>query len=225
MTLKKIRLLIVEDHNLVRQGIINILSHCNDFSVVAEAEDGQTMINKYFEFKPDVVLCDIGMPRMDGMTAANRILSKDKAARIIFLTVHNTDEYIYNAYKIGAVGLIPKIVLKDELIDAIRFVNSGRKYFLDKSEEDLKLLKTKFDALETLRHDSEFSGLTRREKEMLTYIGQGFSSNEIADKLQISRRTVDSYRSAIMSKMGIKTLPKLIRFALDFLYAQKEKTW
>ncbi len=223
--MKKIRLLITEDHNLVRQGIENLLSQCDDISVVAEAEDGQTMINKYLDFKPDVVLCDIEMPRMDGLTAANRILTKDNKAKIIFLTIHNTEEYIYNAYKIGAVGLIPKIVLKDELIDSIRAVDSGKKYFIGKTEEDLKLLKKKYDAIETLRHDSEFSGLTRREKEILTYIGQGFSSSEIADKLQISKETVDSYRSVIMSKMGIETLPKLIRFALDFIYAQKDKAW
>ncbi|MCL4549187.1 MAG: response regulator transcription factor, partial [Bacteroidetes bacterium] len=136
--MKKIRLLITEDHNLVRQGIENLLSQCDDISVVAEAEDGQTMINKYLDFKPDVVLCDIEMPRMDGLTAANRILTKDNKAKIIFLTIHNTEEYIYNAYKIGAVGLIPKIVLKDELIDSIRAVASGKKYFIGKTEEDLK---------------------------------------------------------------------------------------
>src|SRR3989339_711663 len=92
--MRKIRLLLADDHNILRQGLVNILEQYDDFCVVAEAEDGHSMINKYFNFNPDVVLCDIEMPGMNGLEAAQEILERDKNAKIIFLSMHNTDEYI-----------------------------------------------------------------------------------------------------------------------------------
>lgn len=216
--MKKIRLLIADDHNIVRQGLISILEDHPNIVVVAEAEDGESMYEKYFAFKPDIVLTDISMPRMNGIDASKKILAKDKDAKIIFLTMHNSEEYIYKAIKIGVSGLITKDVIKGELVDAIETVAEGNDYFCRISEEGIKNIKNKFEKINNRMQSANTSLLTEREKDILKYISQGFTSEEIAGLLSIGRRTVDITRSAIMEKLNIKTLPQLIRFAVELTY-------
>jgi len=211
-----IKLLVAEDHTIVRQGLSEILEKYDDICIVAEAEDGIAMMKKYFEFGPHVVLSDIEMPGMDGIKAAEEILSKDKAAKIIFLTMYNTDDYVYHAYKMGAYGLISKSVLKNELVKAIRTVAKGQKYFMNKSDTELESLKSRARA-ETGKGTSgqDSDQLTHRDKEILELIAEGMKSEEIGKKLCLSKRTIDVDRSKIMAKLNIKNSTHLVLYAVQ----------
>lgn len=210
--MKTIKILLVEDHNIVRQGLIDILDKYEDICIVAEAENGADMITKYFENKPDLVLSDIEMPGMDGFKAAEDILLKDRSAKIIFLSMYSTDDYIYHAFKIGAYGLIPKSVIKSELIRAVRMVAEGQKYFKNKSESELKEMVSRYKKEGVVVIDKDI--LTARDKAILEFIAEGFTSEEIGNKLALSKRTIDVERSRIMVKLNIKEPHHLVVYAV-----------
>lgn len=221
--MQRIRLLISEDHNLVRHGLIKMLEEYSDIYVVAEAEDGQSLIDKYIEFKPDIVLTDISMPKLNGMEAAKRIFSTDKSAKIIFLTIYQDDEHIFKAIKLGASGLVSKEAMKGELINAIRTVTSGDKYFAGKSEEEIVAIQNRFNEKHSLLNSNDPSLLSDREKKILMFIAQGLTSDEIAEKIAVGRRVVDNCRSEIMVKLDLKSLPQLIKYAVEFSFKEREK--
>lgn len=216
-----IKLLIAEDHTIVRQGLSDILEKYPDICIVAEAEEGHSMVKKYFEFGPNVVLSDIEMPGMDGMKAAEEILEKDKGAKIIFLTMYNTDDYIYHAYKMGAFGLISKSVLKNELVKAIRVVAGGQKYFMNKSEAELNEMAIRVKKKELSRLQPDDTRLTERDKIILELIAEGLKSEEIASKLCLSKRTIDVERSKIMGKLQLKTATHLVLYAVQHYLKKK----
>jgi two-component system response regulator NreC len=211
-----IKLLIAEDHTIVRQGLSDILEKYEDICIVAEAEDGISMMKKYFEFGPHVVLSDIEMPGLDGLKAAEEILAKDKGAKIIFLTMYNTDDYVYHAYKMGAFGLISKSVLKNELVKAIRTVAKGQKYFMNKSDTDLAGLSAQTKPEQGRGATGQDSDqLTPRDKAILELIAEGMKSEEIGKKLCLSKRTIDVDRSKIMAKLNLKTSTHLVLYAVQ----------
>ncbi len=217
----KIRLLLVDDHNILRQGLATIFEEYDDICIVAEAENGHAMVNKYFSFKPDVVLTDIEMPDMNGIVAAEQILKKEPDAKIIFLTMHNSDEYVYKILEINASGLVSKEIIKSELVHAIRTVASGEKYFMGKSEAEIKRIKTTFSDKKEREIESRSISLTPAEKRILLLIAEGKTSNEIADTLGKGKRTIDSSRSSIMSKLNLQSLPQLIRYAVHYSFSKK----
>ena len=212
----KIRLLVAEDHTIVRQGLIDILSKYDDICIVGEAENGYMLIKKYDNFKPDVVLTDIEMPEMKGTEAAKEILSKYPEAKIIFLTMYNSDEYIYKTYKLGAWGLIPKEIIKSELVEAIRSVYEGNKYFMSKSKDDIKEIINKIERYKNITEARSLQ-LTPREKEVLMILAQGKTSEQIADILgNITKRSIESHRSSMMRKLNFTKAVELIRFAVQY---------
>jgi len=212
----KIRLLIAEDHTIVRQGLIDILSKYEDICIVGEVENGIMLIKKYETFKPDVVLTDIEMPEMKGTEAAKEILAKYPEAKIIFLTMYNSDEYIYKTYKLGAWGLIPKEVIKSELVESIRCVYEGEKYFMSKSHEDIKYIINKIEQNENMIEARSLQ-LTPREKEVLMILAQGKTSEQIAEILgNITKRSVESHRASMMKKLNFTKAVELIKFAVQF---------
>jgi len=219
--MRKIRLLLADDHNILRQGLVNILEKYDDFCIVAEAEDGYTMVNKYFNFHPDVVLCDIEMPGMNGLEAAQIILARDEKAKIIFLSMHNTDEYIYKILQINAYGLIPKEIIKNELVFAIKTVAKGGKYFMGKSEEDVEKIKARFSNLKGVYESKKSLNLNTLEEKILLLVAEGKTSQEIADILHKAKRTIDSSRAIIMSKLNLETLPQLIKYAVQYSFTRK----
>lgn len=218
----QIRLLIAEDHTIVRDGLVNILSGYPDICIVAEAENGKAMVDKFTEFNPDVIMSDINMPDMDGIEAAKTILSKNPNAKIVFLTMYKTDDYIFRCYKAGAYGMVSKDVIKHELIFAIRKAFAGEKYFMGKPEYELHELVNKYEKGETSYAEENIGMLSNREKMILELIAKGLKSTEIADRLNISKRTVDSSRVAIMEKLNIKSLPQLIKFAVEISFKKKD---
>src|SRR3989339_562433 len=219
--MRKIRLLLADDHNILRQGLVNILERYDDFCVVAEAEDGYSMVNKYFSFHPDVVLCDIEMPGMNGLEAAQEILNRDKNAKIIFLSMHNTDEYVYKILQINASGLIPKEVIKNELVASIKAVAKGEKYFMGKSDKDVEKIKARFSNLKGLYESEKSLNLNPLEEKILLLVAEGKTSQEIADVLHKTKRTIDSYRALIMGKLDLETLPQFIKYAVQYSFSRK----
>ncbi len=213
--MKTIKLLLAEDHSIVRQGLSDILEKYDDLCVVAEAEDGAALVKKYFEFKPSVVLSDIEMDGMDGMTAAKEILAADPEAKIVFLTMYNTDDYLVRAFRIGASGLLSKSVHKGELVNAIRSVAAGNKYFMNRTLKDIRELASKYESRPKESEVEKKGNLTQRQIAILGFIAEGITSEEIAEKINVSKRTVDVERSKIMALFNFKSPNQLVLFAVQ----------
>jgi two-component system response regulator NreC len=213
-----IRVLLADDHSLFRNGIISLLETERDIYIVGEVDNGNDLPGKYFEIMPDLVLLDISMPGKSGLEAAKEIKQKDHKAKLLFLSMHEEDEYIYHCLKAGGMGLINKNITKGELVLAIKRVSEGANYFRNNlSDEQIKHIYNKYDRSAYKRPTFLKDSLTVREKNVLKLIGQGLTSNEIAQQLNISKRTVDSFRSSIMQKLNIKNLPELIKYAISYL--------
>jgi two-component system, NarL family, response regulator NreC len=219
---KNIRILICDDHALVRSGIIKLLKEENWIYIVGEAENGEDMIQKYISLKPDLILADISMPVLSGIDAVKRIKINYPEAKILFLSMLSDEQYIYCAIKVGAVGLLSKNVSEDELIYALREVSSGKKYFgpLFDDKKILEITK-KYDGNTIFSLDTADVKLTNREEEVLKYVSQGLISEEIGEKLSLGKRTVDKVRINIMQKYDLKSLPALISFAIHYTENKK----
>lgn len=212
-----IRLLIAEDHNLVREGIIKLLEDAPGIVIVGEAENGADLYDKYFHHHPDIVLSDIEMPKKTGLEVLNEILRKDPSAKFIFLSVYSDDGYLYYTIRAGAYGLLSKSIQKSELLFAINSVNDGRKYFMGKSDEEIKNITNNYLQHE-LKEEQSVSELTKRELDVLLLVADGMISVQIADKLNIGKRTVDTHRMNIMKKLNLKSFSDLVSFAVKFKY-------
>lgn len=209
--------MIADDHRLFREGIINLLNEAKDILVVEEVENGKELVEKYFEVKPDVIVADISMPVLSGTSAILKIKRKNPSAKVLFLTMHDGEEYFYHCAKVGGDGVINKNVLKDELVYAIRQVYKGKKYFGGVTSEDaLMKLFDKYKFLLKSGSEIDHSSLNNNEKEILELVGKGKTSKEIANRLKLSKRTIDYYRTQIMQKLNLKSLPEFIQYAVQF---------
>lgn len=220
-----IRIVVADDHSLFRSGIISLLEDAAEIFVVGEATDGGDLYEKYFELKPDVILVDISMPGVTGIEALKKILARDPSAKALFLSMHEGEEYVYHILKSGGKGLISKNVMKGELVYAIKTVYSGRKYFgAYWTEERFEELREKYSGGDVggVSNQLAEASLTQREIEILRLIGEGYTSNEIAAKTDLSKRTVDTHRIHLMSKLGIKSLPELIKYAIQYMIQHRD---
>ncbi|MCU7492697.1 MAG: response regulator transcription factor [Bacteroidota bacterium] len=220
-----IRIVVADDHSLFRSGIISLLEDAAEIFVVGEATDGGDLYEKYFELKPDVILVDISMPGVTGIEALKKILARDPSAKALFLSMHEGEEYVYHILKSGGKGLISKNVMKGELVYAIKTVYSGKKYFgAYWTEERLEELREKYSGGDGggISVQLAEASLTQREIEILRLIGEGYTSNEIASKTGLSKRTVDTHRIHLMSKLGIKSLPELIKYAIQYMIQHRD---
>ncbi|MFN3981319.1 MAG: response regulator [Caldilinea sp.] len=205
-----IRILIVDDHAIVRAGIRVLLQLQPEFEVVGEAEDGQEALRQVQQLTPDIVLMDIGMPGMDGLAATRAILQNYPQVRIIALTQHENREYVLPTLRAGAKGYVLKRAPDDTLVRAIRTVAAGGS-FLDPRVADVVTASLRqqgaapVDPLETL---------TEREREVLQLLASGKTYQEIADTLFISVKTVDFHRTNLMRKLNLANRAELIQFAL-----------
>lgn len=211
----KIKILVVDDHNLVRDGIVAMLSSCVDFEIIGEAQDGEEAINKAYLMKPDIILMDIYLPGMNGIEAARLIKSKLPAIKILFLSMEVSQQYLEEVIKIGAEGYVLKDIRKNELAGAVRNTVAGTPYF-SKGISDL-VFKKYFEANSGEKEGKKApppEKLTERELEIVKLLSQGLSKKEIADKLFISPRTVDAHRSHIMEKLELKSTVELVKYAI-----------
>ena len=215
---RKIKILVADDHNLFRAGIIKLLKEHQGIEVVGEAINGQELFSEYFDLSPDVLLVDIAMPGMTGLESVSKIKEKDPSVKALFLSMYEGDEYIYKAIKSGGLGLINKSILESELIYAIEKVFAGKKYFLGKSdEESLEKIIKEFEVDKKIKFLNLEENLSYRERQVLDLLREGLTSQQMADRLELSRRTIDFYRSCLMQKFNLESAADLIRKARNFI--------
>lgn len=218
-----IRILICDDHALLRAGIIGILEKEPRIFIVGEAENGNDLIEKYELLKPDLVITDISMPGLSGTDAVKKLKQKYPHIKVLFISMLQGEHYIYWAIKVGGLGLIDKSVIRGELLFAINEVYSGRYYFgPNYSEKKVKEIINKYDKKPVGLQFNAGIEPTEIEVKILEYISEGLSSIEIAEKLHIGRRTIDTHRVDIMQKYELKNSLALIRFAV--LYTEYKKS-
>ncbi len=209
-----IKILLADDHNLFREGLVTMLKKQKDFLIVSQAEDGRDIEKKYTEVYPDVIISDISMPIKSGPEAIKVLTTKYKNVKVLFLSQFTGDDYIYSIIKSGGLGLISKNCMQEELIYAIREVAKGNKYFMNKSPKELDTIITRFESIYLEDIEIKEDPLTPKENEILSLIGEGLTSEQIAEKLKLSRRTVDTHRTRIINTLGFNSSTELIRYAV-----------
>jgi two-component system response regulator NreC len=211
--MKKVRLLIADDHMIFRQGIKKLLDEEPDLQIVGEAADGREVVKKATELKPDVILMDIAMANLNGLEATKQIKKVLPESKIIMLTMHKNEEYVLQSFQAGASGYILKEGAVEELVSAIRSIHA------DKSFLSPTVSKTLVDAylrkMETGKTETPFDLLTDREREVLQLIAEGFTNREVAKQLFISVKTVEAHRAHIMQKLNIHDIAKLVKYAIQ----------
>lgn len=214
---EKLRILIADDHAILREGIKELLIKKPEFEVVGEAADGADAVHMANALKPDVVLLDISMPNLDGLAATREIKKKHPDIKILILTIHDSEEYIYQILKYGADGYVLKEAAYEELIMAIESVARGKKYLSPSISSDVidRYVKS------TGPSGTPLDVLTQKEKEVLRLIAEGHTNREIAQKLFISVKTVEFHRLNLMKKLDIHNQASLIRFAIRLNLLEK----
>jgi two-component system response regulator NreC len=210
--MSKIRLLLVDDHQVVRAGLRMLFQAEEDMEIVGEAGSGQEALEAVSELKPDVVLMDVVMSRMSGIEATRRIKEIHPNTAVLALTMHEDEQYFFEMLQAGASGYVPKRAAPDDLTSAIRVVSQGNvflyptlakllvKDFVQRAESDLPSIADE---------------LTPREREVLTYIAEGYTNREIAEELVISVKTVDRHRENIMGKLNLHNRVELVKYAIE----------
>lgn len=205
-----ITVLIADDHAVVRDGLRLLLETQPDIRVVGEVADGREAVEAVLRLKPDVVLMDLAMPVLNGADATKLILEKRENTRIVMLSMHSTAEHVFRALQAGALGYLRKESAGSEVVDAVRTVHGGRRYLSQKITESVV-----DDYIRKRAVDSPLESLSQREREILQLLVEGRSGIEIARQLHVWPKTVDTYRSRMMQKLGIGDLPGLVKFALQ----------
>lgn len=208
-----IKILVVDDHAVVRSGLLLLLDGKHNLKVIGEAADGDEAIHMALELQPDVVLMDLSMPHgKDGLTATTQLKKDLPDTAVLILTMHDDDEYLFRAIHVGASGYILKSAPHEELLTAINSVAMGNAYLYPTATKRLMS-----EYLEKLKHGENagtYELLSAREKEVLGLIAKGYSNKEIGEQLVISVKTVESHKTNLMEKLGLKTRPELVKFAL-----------
>jgi DNA-binding NarL/FixJ family response regulator len=207
--LNKIKVLIVDDHTVLRDGIKALLSLQDDIEIIGEASEGKEAIEKVRELEPDVVIMDIAMPGMDGLEATRRIRKKNRNVKILVLSQYDNKEYILSGIKAGTSGYLPKRALSSELVSAIRSVYRGESFLYPSAATALIE-----DYLNQPAAEDPYERLTAREREILKLIAEGHTSREIAEMLFLSLKTVLGHRAKIMEKLDLHNRTELIKFAM-----------
>lgn len=203
-----IRVLLADDHALMREGLRALLSTVGDIEVVGEAANGHTALDFVQQLAPDVVIMDIAMPVLNGVEAARLIRGRFPATRLIMLSMHSTSEHVHRALAAGASGYLLKESAVREVIEAVRAVHAGRQ-FVSAAIADLAEARPGLDGA------SPLESLSSRERQVLQLVVEGKSSAAIAVIVHLSPKSVETYRSRLMKKLGVKDLPPLVKFAVE----------
>jgi two-component system, NarL family, response regulator NreC len=209
----KYRILLVEDHAIIREGLHSLFSSEKDFEVVAEAEEGRSALRLVEKIQPDLVVTDLSMPLMDGIDMIASLKKQNPKIRVIALTVHRDDEYVLAALKAGADGYILKEANYSELITAARTVLKGKRYLSPEISGDF--IQGYLEGKGASRGKSPWDTLSRREREIVTLIADGQINKQIADRLCISVKTVETHRYNIMTKLNVHNAAALITVAME----------
>jgi two-component system response regulator NreC len=208
-----IKICIVDDHAMVRHGLMMLLNDNEDMQVIGEASEGDDAIRLSLELQPDVVLMDLSMPHgKDGLTATRELKQQLPDISVLILTMHDDEEYLFRAIEAGASGYILKSAPHEELLIAIRLVASGNAYLYPGATK--RLMGEYLERSNRGESGSTLETLSEREKEIVTWVAKGYSNKEIADQLVISVKTVESHKANIMEKLGLRTRPDLVKYAV-----------
>jgi len=205
-----IRVLIADDHSIVRSGIRRLLEDQVDIRIVGEAADGQEAIQKILETNPDVILLDISMPGMDGLDVTKQLKAIDPKVRILILTMHAEEQYAPRLMRAGAMGYVTKHAAPEELYKAIQAVHSGRRFISSTLAENMawRYLLNKEDL-------TPAECLSDRELQVLRLLAKGNTNQEVADFLHLSVKTIDTYRSRVLEKLNLRNNAELTLFAVQ----------
>ncbi len=209
----KIRVLVADDHAIIREGLRVMLGNQPDMEVVGSAANGREAVRLVDEHEPDVVVIDISMPELNGIEAISQMLPRHPHIKVIVLSIHETKPYVYRTLKAGAKGYLLKETAGLEVVEAVRAVYRGERY-LSQRISDL-LTNVAFRNLEVPIEVSPLEQLSPREREILQLVAEGKTSQEIAERLSISPKTVDTYRSRLMRKIGVEDVAGLVKFAIQ----------
>jgi DNA-binding NarL/FixJ family response regulator len=210
---KNIRILIAEDHTILREGLRALLAIQPQFEVVAEAGDGLEAIRGVEKHRPDLLLLDLSMPRMSGLAAVADIKKRFAETKVIVLTVHKEEEYVLAALRAGADGYVLKDATRDELLMALWAVVAGKSYLSPGISE--RIIEGYLDARKETAVQTGWDLLSQREREVLKLIAEGYKNREIADYLCISLKTVEKHRANVMKKLDLHNAAALTVFALN----------
>ena len=210
--MKKVRVLLADDHQLIRSGIRLMLEREPDMSVVGEASDGREAVALAKSLRPDVVIMDIGMPNLNGIEAAGQMTQENPELAVMILSMHPDETYVLRALRAGARGYLLKDSAEADLIKAVHVVANGKSFFSPSVSK--VLLDDYVRKLKRSRTDDAYDLLTPREREVLQLIAEGKSNKDIANLLNLSVYTVESHRSNLMDKLNIRGLPELILYAV-----------
>lgn len=208
----KIRILLADDHTILRAGLKMMLNAQPDMEVVGEAQDGRYAIHEVQRLQPDIVLMDITMPGVNGIEATRQIKKLFPEVKVLVLTMHENDEYVFQTLRAGASGYMLKEAADTELISALRAVHSGQ-FYLSPAAQSVMV----GDYLQRVRIGEEkdsYSSLTEREREILKLVAAGHTNNQIAELLVISPKTVDTHRTHVMDKLNLHSRAALVKYAM-----------
>jgi two-component system response regulator NreC len=210
--MNKIRILLVEDHAIVCKGLRSLLEGKAEIEVVGEAKDGREAIEKVEKLIPDVVLMDIAMPILNGMEATHQIKKQFPEVKVLVLSMHNNEEYVFHALQAGALGYMNKQASPEDLILGINTVYKGE-YFISPSFSR-EVIKKYIEITKDIDKKANYKELTSREREILQLIAESYSNKEIAKLLYISVKTVETHRTHLMDKLDIHNSVELTKYAI-----------
>lgn len=216
-----IRVLLADSQNLFRKGFSAILNEEDKIIVVGLAEDGNDLIRKHKQTKPDLIITEIYLPIKSGIDAIKKIRRMDKNIKVLFLSTYSWDDYIYSVIKSGAQGFLTKDADLDELRLAISEVIKGNFYCLGRSNSELEAIQKRVEVRKVTGKGE--TNLTKREEEILLLISKSKTTNEIASKLKLSPRTIEGHRYSIIKKFKLNSLGGLINFAIEYSNRVKSK--
>jgi DNA-binding NarL/FixJ family response regulator len=205
----KIRVLIADDHAVLRDGLKVLLESGGDIQVVGMAGSGREAVSEAVRLRPDVAVLDLTMPELNGIDAARHILRRHPEVQVLILSMYHSAEHVHRALAAGARGYVLKESAGTEVVDAVRSIHSGQRFFSP------RITDVVIDAYRSGHLDSPLERLSAREREVLQLTVEGRSSAEIAVRLSLSRKTVETYRGRVMEKLGVGDRVALIRFAIE----------
>ena len=209
----KTKVVIVEDHKLFREGLKSLLSEKDDLVVVGEAGDGIEAIRAVKKYRPDLLLLDLSMPKMNGISVMKEIKSQFPEIKIMALTIHESDQYVLEAFEAGADGYCLKDAGRNELMVAVDSVVQGKRYISPSISENV--LEGYMSGRKKLKSKTTWDTITQREREVLKLLGEGYQNKEISDMLHISVKTVEKHRANIMNKLDLHNAAALTAFAIE----------
>ncbi len=208
-----IRVLLAEDHTIVRDGLRMLLQSAPDFTVVAEAANGREAVARAKETQPDVAILDISMPELSGLEATRLIKAESPQTQVLILTMHESDEYFFRALEAGASGYVLKKAATQDLIAATRAVARGEAFLYPSVAK--KLIADYVQRAQSATEQTGYASLSEREREILLLIAEGSSNQQIAERLSVTTSTVQTHRAHILEKLGLQSTADIIKYAIQ----------